>query len=150
MQPLHIQPKGNIIPIDDWQGYLHDGEQFLKTASGAWQKRKKAFSSESIYNITAMAIEKFIMAFLMKNGDLAENHTMTDLAAALEKHTGPAPELAEKLRYLDTFQEICDLETSNYIKPSEDQIGKIVTIGLEVKDLLLPLIITEPKESPPY
>lgn len=138
MQADLIQPKELIISIDDWQDYLRDGQQFLRTALGAYNKKRKAFTSETIYNITAMAIEKFIMAFLMKNGDLAENHTMADLAAALQRHTGPLPELNKKLVYLDSFQDICDPEEYQYTVPDEHQVSVILNIGLEVQQLILP------------
>ena len=64
-----------IVQIENWHDYRNDGEQFLHTAVAAFEKRKKAFSTETLYNLTCIAIEKFIMAFLMKNGDLADNHT---------------------------------------------------------------------------
>lgn len=143
MQIINIQPKENIIQIDNWQDYLRDGEQFLSTAVGAYEKGKKTFNPEALYNITAMAIEKFIMAFLMTRGDLAENHTMVDLAFALERHTGPLPELWEKLRYLDSFQDICDLESSHYTQPTEKQMAVIIDTGKEVKQLLQPFLYTE-------
>lgn len=137
--PLTLQPKENIIPIDNWQDYLSDGEKFLHTAAGAFEKRKKAFSEETLYNITAMAIEKFIMAFLMKNGDLAENHTMTDLVAALSRHLERMPEeLAEKLHYLDSFQDICDLEDYRRTPPTRQELSTILSTGFEVQALLSP------------
>lgn len=142
--PLQIQPKDNIIPIDDWEEYLHDGERFLKTAIGAFQKKKKAFSGETIYNITAMAIEKFIMAFLMKNGDLAENHTMADLAFALKRHLVSIPEdLAKKLEFLDSFQDICDIEKVHRSDPTLEELQKIVDTGLEIQQLLTPHISSQ-------
>lgn len=143
MQIIQIQPKEHIIQIDNWQEYLRDGEQFLKTAVAAHEKGRKAFSTEALYNITAMAIEKFIMAFLMTRGDLAENHTMADLAFALERHTGPLPELSEKLLFLGSFQDICNLEISHYAQPSQEEIGQIIAIGKEVKRLLSPFLYME-------
>ncbi|WP_136795466.1 MULTISPECIES: hypothetical protein [Desulfosediminicola] len=140
MQTTLIQPKELIVSIDDWQDYLRDGQQFLSTAVGAFSKKRKAFTSEALYNITAMAIEKLIMGFLMKNGDLAENHTMTDLAAALERHTGPLPDLHKKLLFLDSFQDICDPDEYQYVVPDEHQVSVILDIGLEVQQLILPLV----------
>lgn len=140
MQTLTIQPKENIIQIDNWQEYLRDGEQFLKTATGAYQKQKKAFTPEVLYNLTAMSIEKFIMAFLMKRGDLAENHTMGDLAFALERHCGPIPELRKQLEYLDSFQDICDMDDAHYRQPTAEQIEIIINIGKEIQCLLQPYL----------
>ncbi len=141
-QIIQIQPRENIIQIDDWEEYFRDGEQFLRTAVGAVDRQKKTFTPEAIYNITAMAIEKYIMAFLMKNGDLAENHTLGDLANALERHTGEIPDLRKKLEFLDTFQDICDLEETHYIQPNQEQISTIIEIGIEIQRLLTPHLIS--------
>jgi len=141
MQIIQIEPKENIVQIDNWQEYRRDGEQFLGTAVAAWTKGKKAFTPEVLYNLTAMAIEKYIMAFLMRRGDLAENHTMADLANALERHTGPLPELRKQLLFLDSFQEICDLDNSRYVQPDRDQTAMIITTGRAVEQLLAPLLL---------
>lgn len=130
----------NIVQIDNWRDYLRDGEQFLSTANGAYNKEKKTFSPESIYNITCMAIEKLIMAFLMKNGDLAENHTMGDLKYALSRHLGDIGVLGNDLEFLDTFQEICDLETYTIRIPSEDDIVRFLAIGKNIQNLLNPFL----------
>lgn len=134
----------NLVQIDNWQEYHRDGEQFLSTACAAHRMGKKGFSRETLYNVTCMAIEKLVMAFLMKNGDLAENHTMGDLQRALQRHLGELPELSEKLQYLDGFQEICDLEEFSTVTPSKEDIVRILAIGEEVRDVLTPYL-QEPK-----
>jgi hypothetical protein len=128
----------NIVQIDNWRDYRRDGEQFLQTAIGAHNKKKKAISTDTLYNVTCMAIEKLIMAFLMKNGDLAENHTMADLLRALQLHLGDIPDLAEKLMYLDTFQEICSLDNFTIHIPTEEDVVKMLAIGEEVQAVLHP------------
>lgn len=125
-------------PIHDWHTYLRDGEQFLKTAQAAYSKKKKAFSPETIYNLICMGIEKLIMAFLMQRGDLAENHTMVDLLRALEGHLGFNDEISKKLGYLDSFQEICDLDTYATVKPTTSDLEIIVGAGKEVHHYLKP------------
>ena len=140
MEHFNFQPKSSIISIDDWQSYQKDGRQFLKTAVGAYKKEKSTFSADSIYNIVAMAIEKYIMAFLMKNGDLAENHTMGDLAYALHRHMEIPEELIEKLQKLDSFQEICDIETYKITKPNSEELAMIIATGIEVEEFFTPLL----------
>ena len=129
-----------LVQIDNWRDYRRDGEQFLKTAQGAYRKKKKAFSADTLYNLTCMAIEKLIMAFLMKNGDLAENHTMADLLRALQLHLGEIPEIAEKLLYLNDFTEICDLEQFTIRIPTEADVIRFLTIGEEVRAVLYPYL----------
>lgn len=130
----------NIIQIDNWRDYRSDGEKFLHTATEAHNKKKKAFSTDTLYNVTCMAIEKLIMAFLMKNGDLAENHTMADLLRALQLHIGDIPDLAEKLLYLDTFQEICSLDNFTINIPTEEDVVKMLAIGEDVRAVLQPYL----------
>lgn len=130
----------NIVQIDNWRDYRRDGEQFLHTATEAHNKKKKAFSTDTLYNVTCMAIEKLIMAFLMKNGDLAENHTMADLLRALQLHLGDIPDLAEKLMYLDTFQEICSLDEYTIHVPTEEDVVKMLAIGEDVREILQPYL----------
>jgi hypothetical protein len=128
----------NIVQISNWQDYRRDGEQFLHTALMAKKKNKKPFTPEILYNLIGMSIEKLIMAYLMKNGDLADNHTMGDLLTSMERHAGKQPELAEKLHYLDSFQEICDLETYSVKIPTQEDTDTILAIGEEIWEFLTP------------
>ncbi|MEN8190641.1 MAG: hypothetical protein ABFS19_12415, partial [Thermodesulfobacteriota bacterium] len=66
-------------PIDDWQEFLAEGNQFLATANNGYARRQQVFTAEILYNLVAMAIEKLIMALLMESGNLPYNHTMHDL-----------------------------------------------------------------------
>ncbi len=124
------------IQISDWRKYLKEGEQYLATAMGAAERRSDVFTPEILYNITAMAIEKLIMGYLMSRGDLADNHTMGDLLDAVERNAGPQPELAAKLRFLDGYQEICDIDTFRHDAPDPSDIPEILAIGQMVKDFV--------------
>lgn len=129
-----------VIQIEDWNNYKKDGEQFLNTAVAAFTKKKKAFSSETLYNLTCMAIEKYIMAFLMKNGDLADNHTMVDMVRSMERHMNLNPDLVEKLLFLDQFQEICDLDNYSVRVPAEEDIITFLATGQQLREYLMPYL----------
>jgi len=128
------------VQIEDWRVYRRDGIQFLNTAVNAYRKGRKAFSAETLYNLTCMSIEKTVMAFLMSRGDLAENHTMRDLYAALASHLGHDDELSQRFAYLDSFQEICDQDTMIMRHPGNDDIDMILGIGSEVQLVLDPFL----------
>ena len=130
----------NPTQIEDWRIYRRDGEQFLHTAFEAHRQKKKAFSADTLYNLTCMGIEKLIMAFLMSRGDLAENHTMIDLDRALQQHLGRDYGLSERLWFLDGFQEICDLEDYRVESPQSKDIDLILDTGAEIQKLLAPYL----------
>ena len=149
MNILPIQPRHTIIPLDGWQSYRRDGEQFLRTAVSAHRRGNPRFTPEIVYNLVAMAIEKLIMALLMRQGDLADNHTMIDLLAALQRHLGPLPGLTADFAFLDDFQQICALETYHRRPPAPADIGRIVAIGLRMRELLAPHLYPAAPASAP-
>ena len=116
--------------IEGWEEYQLNGEQYLKTAVGAYQRRRNVFTPEILYNIIAMAIEKFVMAALMRHGNLPYNHTIKDLVEAMEK-TFPhsMDELREGLLALDKYQEICDLESYTIKPPSMEEIPGMLRLA---------------------
>ena len=136
-----------LVQIEDWREYISDGGKFLHTAVNAARKRPEVFTPEILYNLTAMAIEKFCMGYLMYHGDLADNHTMADLAEAVERHAGPQPEFTKKLLFLDSFQEICDLSTYKRRPPNKEEITQILSIGQEVSDFVSSKIELPPRPS---
>lgn len=126
----------NIIQIDNWQEYLRDGDQFLKTAQNAHDKNSRAFSPVTIYNLVCMAIEKLIMAYLMERGDLADNHTMQDLVYSLKRHLDDLGEVEQRLLALDSFQEICDPEHYTIKIPSEQDVLVFLETAHLTRELL--------------
>ncbi len=122
-----------MFGLEDWRQYIREGGQYLSTAMNAARDRPAVFTPEILYNLTAMAIEKFLMGFLMYHGDMADNHTMADLLRSVERHVKVTPGFAERLLVLDSFQEICDLDSYKIRKPTPEDIVMILAIGQEVK-----------------
>ncbi|MEW6501547.1 MAG: hypothetical protein AB1456_08660, partial [Thermodesulfobacteriota bacterium] len=115
-----------LVQLEDWRSFNKEGDDYLKTALRAATKRREVFTAEILYNLAAMAIEKHIMALLMFHGDLADNHTMRDLVHSLERHLSLEPGLREPLLFLDTFQDICDLESYRHTPPGEAELAQIL------------------------
>ena len=125
-------------PIKGWQEFLQEGKQFLTTAENAFAKNRASFTAEILYNLVAMAIEKLIMAQLMKSGNLPYNHTMHDLVEAMDEFLpGHLHHYADKLKALDGYQEICDTETFTIVPPTMAEVEKMLELAGEVKDLIM-------------
>jgi len=124
--------------IDDWGQYRLEGQQYLNLADAALTKKKAAFTPIILYNIFAMAIEKLVMSALMEVGRLPYNHTMYDLVGAMElwlpeKIAG----MGERLRALDRYQEICDLENTQIIEPTAEELEQMLQVSRELERSLL-------------
>ncbi len=134
-----------IQSIQGWQEFLRDGEGYLKTAVGAHAKRRQAFTSEILYNLVAMAVEKFVMAALMRHGAMPYNHTMKDLVEAMEEtFPGAIDGIREGLLELDTFQDICDLDGYRIIPPGREKIPTMLDLAGKMQ--ILATQITTPHD----
>ncbi|MBC8414728.1 MAG: hypothetical protein ISR96_03645 [Nitrospira sp.] len=124
-------------PIGGWEDYLKDGNSFLKTALGAYEKKRAIFTPEILYNLIAMGIEKFIMAALMQHGALPYNHTMKDLVEAMDE-TFPSAldELREGLLTMDQYQDICDLDGFRITPPEKEEIPGMLQIAQRLQSLV--------------
>jgi len=123
--------------IEDWQQYRLVGNQFLNLAECAFRKEKKAFTTEILYNLIAMAIEKLVMSALMAIGRLPYNHTMHDLAAALEEWLPNAVRgMEEPLRHLDSYQEICDPYACTVKVPTRAEIAAMLDLARQLEQRL--------------
>ncbi len=122
--------------IEGWQDFLHEGEAYLRTAACAWKKEKKAFTPEILYNITCMAIEKFVMAALMRHGALPYNHTMGDLVEAMEEtFPGCLSIIKDDLLALDSYQEICDVDAFCIRPPEAGAIPGMLDLAARIQAL---------------
>ena len=140
--PLAGFPEVNSESIKGWEEFLREGNQFLATANNAHAQRKEPFTTAILYNLVAMAMEKLIMALLMKSGKLPYNHTMHDLVEAIDKFLpGELAGLGEGLKRLDGFQDICDMESYSISPPTMGQIGGMLTLALEVQARVIASVI---------
>ncbi|WPD21881.1 MAG: hypothetical protein Q3M24_14820 [Candidatus Electrothrix aestuarii] len=130
-------PLAGLEPIKGWEEFLSDGERYLNTATAAHTKQKKIFTPEILYNVIAMAIEKFVMAVLMQRGTMPYNHTMTDLVEAMEStFPGKMAGLGEGLLEMDKYQEICDLDGFKITPPGPEKIPGMLDLGKQMHTLV--------------
>ena len=123
--------------IDDWPRYQQEGEQFLRLAERAHERQKKAFTPTILYNLVAMAIEKLVMAALMRCGRLPDNHTLHDLVAALERWLPETVRgLSEPLCQLDSFQDICDPYAGTITSPSAREVESMLILARKLEERL--------------
>ncbi len=130
-------PLAGLEAIRGWEEFLHDGEGYLKAATAAYKKQKEAFTPEILYNLIAMAIEKFVMAALMQHGTMPYNHTMADLVEAMEStFPGKMTELGTGLLEMDKYQDICDLDGFKIIPPEPEKIPGMLDLAKQLHTLV--------------
>ncbi len=135
---MKIQPLQSLQPISGWEDFFRHGEGYLNAAVGAHRKQVQAFTPEILYNLAAMAIEKFVMAALMRHGAMPYNHIMVDLVEAMEQtFPGRLGQIQDDLLRLDKYQEICDLDGFKISPPRPEEIPAMLELTKRLKRLVL-------------
>jgi HEPN domain-containing protein len=91
-----------------YEDFFEDGRKYLKTARGGL-KRPSVFTEEILYNILLMSIEKNIMGILIFHGDMADNHTVTDLLDSLGRVLEIDKKVIDDLLEFERYQTICSV-----------------------------------------
>ncbi len=134
---MKIQPLQSLQPVSGWKEFFRHGEGYLNTALAAHRKGVRAFTPEVLYNLAAMAIEKFVMAALMRHGELPYNHTMADLVEAMERvFPGKIADIGERLLKMDEYQDICDLDGFKIVPPKMEEIPAMLEIAKKLRGLV--------------
>lgn len=117
----------------DYTTFMDEGSKYLKTARGG-TKRPEIFTTEILYNIIGLAIEKHIMGALMAKGQLADNHTFTDLVDATKQIGEIDVEIANQLRKFESYQNICPVFAGYHrTEPSVEAIAEMITTAEAVQ-----------------
>lgn len=121
---------------EEWKQFIDDGNKYLKTAING-SKRKEIFTPNLLYNIVAMAIEKYFMGYLLYHKKMPENHTLGDLARSVKEVSSIDNDLARNIAYMDAFQEICALDTHKLRIPNEEDIEVFFNTGKGVQAFVM-------------
>jgi hypothetical protein len=100
-----ISPKSDTMC---WQVWLKEGDQYLNAATPKGPESK--FGKDVLYNLLAMAFEKYAMAIADYFDVLPYNHTFTDLINTIDPLVKLPPELKSRILSYEDIQSICAID----------------------------------------
>ncbi len=118
--------------------YWNEAEAYHQTAVKA-AGRRKVFTSEILYNILSMAIEKYFMEFFERHHTMPDNHTFSDFVNGAAPLKAMDEKLKADLLELERLQQICSAYDSYERRcPTEAEIEKMYDTTNEVKRFCMP------------
>ena len=115
----------------DWQEHISAGRKYLKTA-GNGLARPSVFNNELIYQLTAMAVEKLLVGVFQYHRKMPADHTLDGLVDELALFCPLGEDLAESIKDLGRFDDMCPLVPVNRSIPNDLEIKTILAIGRKV------------------
>jgi hypothetical protein len=115
-----------------WAKLIREGDRFLQTAVNG-SRRPKVFSNELRYGILTMAVEKYLAGVFSYHRVMPEGHTLGSLAMGADRIAPMAASLRAGIQRIESFQELCSLETYRRNAPADEVLQAMLQTGEEVR-----------------
>ncbi|MBU2701359.1 hypothetical protein Ga0466249_002473 [Sporomusaceae bacterium BoRhaA] len=121
------------INLEEFEKDYHDGKSYHRRAE---QFAHKGHHFSLIFNIAAIALERYLVALCDLYGIMPQNHNYTCLMDTLEGIIDFPPALNEEIRSLDLIFGICSLENYHHGAPESSDSKRILSLCNEVRQLI--------------
>ena len=115
----------------NWQEHISAGRKYLKTACNGLA-RPSVFNNELIYQLTAMAVERLLVGVFQYHRKMPADHTLEGLVDELVLLCPLDSELADGIKGLGRFDDMCPLIPVNRMVPDDMEIKAILALGRQV------------------
>lgn len=114
--------------LSDWREHILAGQSYLKTACRGL-KRANVFTNALIHQLTAMAIERLLVGVYHYHRQMPEDHTLTGLVDGLDPFCPLPVDLAEGIKALEQYDDMCPLVPTHRNVPGDGAIDAMLTLG---------------------
>ena len=118
-----------------WQEHILAGREYLKTASRG-VSRPAVFNNELIFQLAAMAIEKLMVGMSQYHHQMPLDSTLSGLVSELSRVCSVDPELATRIKRIESIDNMCVLTVEHRQPPGDETIREILAIGRAVAGLV--------------
>ncbi len=134
---LNVKDESVIVEFEDdyrdAKAYHRRAEQFLQEGQ----------HSSVVFNVAAVALERYLVALCELHGIAPGNHNYTCLMDAVEELVNVPPELNQAIRSLDRIFGICSLDDYYHGTPEPDDTTRVLAMCAQVQNLFEPRKIAE-------
>jgi hypothetical protein len=115
----------------NWQEHIASGRKYLSTAVNGLS-RPSVFSNDLVHQLTAMAIEHLLAGVYLFHGKMPTDHTLDGLVEGLAPFCPLDIQLAEGIKHLNQYDDMCPLVPVGRVVPDEAAIKAILAVGKQV------------------
>jgi hypothetical protein len=115
----------------DWQEHVAAGRKYLQTACKGLD-RPAVFNNVLIYHLAAMAIEKLLVGVWQYHRQMPGDHTLDGLVDGLAGICPLGKDLAEGIKYVGRFDDMCPLAPPSRSVPDDMEIRAMLAVGKQV------------------
>jgi len=108
-----------------------DAEGYWKAARGGLGRPEK-FNAQSLFHLTALAIEGFWIGWLEERGEVPAHHGFRDLIRAAEALGPLPPDLKKDVLVLDQYQRLCEWIPIEPRQPAMEDIPGLLDLAARV------------------
>lgn len=125
----------SVQAISDWDDHITAGHNYLKTACNGLA-RPSVFNDELVFQLASMAIERLIVGLSQFHHRMPVDHTLSGLVAELAPICAIPKDLADRIRAIETIDDMCSLSPAQRIPPNQTAVQEVLAVGREVQDFV--------------
>ena len=121
--------------ISNWDDHITAGRKYSKTARNGLS-RPAVFNNELVFQLAAMAIERFIVGLTQYHHRMPVDHTLSGLVAELIPVCPLSTDLADRIKGIEIVDDMCSLSPAIRIPPGKTAVQEILAVCHEVQDFV--------------
>lgn len=115
----------------NWEEHISAGWKYLRTA-GNGLARPSVFNNELVYQLIALAVEKLLVGIFQYHQKMPADHTLNGLVDELAQFCPLEAQLADGIKKMGRFDDMCPLIPVNKIIPDDEDIRTMLDVGRQV------------------
>ena len=113
------------MELEGYDTMIKGADSYYGSAKRAFNKDSK-FTTELVFNIITMAIEKYLVGLLMSKGIMPMNHVIKYLLEETEEYFKLDNVIQQNLAKVDDYLYICSMDDFTKKVPSKEEMGSIM------------------------
>lgn len=115
--------------MNNWQEMINEGRKYISIVSKSVSSKR--FSSSLLYNLSAIALEKYVIGVCMLHNQLPENHTLTDLITAVTQLVPIDKVLQTNILQFEDVQMLCSIDDYQRRELSPPDLARFIESVVE-------------------
>jgi hypothetical protein len=124
-----------IIDFEAFEANFRDAQGYYQRALQFQEEKQR---SSLVFNVAAIALERYLIALCDLYGKEARNHNYISLVNVAETLVEIPPELVKKIKSLDWIFGICSIDDYRHPNPDVSDMENVLLLCREVQKLFDP------------
>ncbi|MBN1952923.1 MAG: hypothetical protein JW801_17090 [Bacteroidales bacterium] len=119
----------------EYKAFMEEAVSLTRTVEKSFSSKK--FDNKFILNLLTLALEKFMVGYLMSKNTLPEGHTLSYLVEKSSAYLPIPVRQKESIHELDEKIQLCSLEVVSPFVPDDEELSALIETLLMIQERVI-------------